>query len=64
MRLVFGKSGHYVNSETIRLWHVDRYEVDTRLHQARNEMNVRRQAVQFGDEKRGAEPVAFGDGGQ
>lgn len=61
------KGGENVNGEAVSLREVNRYELDTRLHERRDEVNITRQPIEFGDDDRCAVQTAksesFGDGG-
>jgi len=56
--------GHDVDRETVDLRHVSGNELDTGLHQSGDEMNIARQAIQFGDEKRRIDPFGLSGRGQ
>ncbi|MBV8475101.1 MAG: hypothetical protein JOZ36_00420 [Acidobacteria bacterium] len=53
-----------MDRETVDLRHVSGNELDTGLHQSGDEMNIARQAIQFGDEKRRIDPFGLSGRGQ
>jgi len=54
MRLVFGKRGHDVNRETIRVRHIAGDKVDVALHQATDEIHIACESIEFRDQQRRA----------
>ena len=48
LALVLSDSRHDVDGESIRIGHIDRDEVDTGFHQARDEIDIAGEAVELG----------------
>jgi hypothetical protein len=48
---VLGDCGQVMDGEPVRLWKVRGYEIHTRLHQARNEVDVTSEPIELGDDE-------------
>jgi hypothetical protein len=56
LTLLLSHQSHDRNREPVRVWHVDRDELDTRLLESKKEVRVAAQSIEFGDDNETVQP--------